>query len=277
MVEDGIVETRRFGKSGFSVPAIGMGTWQTFNVRGAAQEANIRAVVDAALTSGTSLFDSSPMYGAAEDVLGAALAERRKRALIATKIWAPSVAEGRRQMTAALKIFGGRVDIYQVHNLVNWQGQLRVLEEAREAGHIGVLGATHYNAAAFDDLERVMRTGRVGMVQIPYNPLERAVEARLLPLAAELDLGVMVMRPFGEGGLMRRPPPDSALRPLQDFGVSTWAQALLKWILSDPRCHVAIPATANPEHARQNAAAGMPPWFTAAEREYVARLASSRS
>jgi aryl-alcohol dehydrogenase-like predicted oxidoreductase len=118
-----------------------------------------------------------------------------------------------------------------------------------------------------------MRTGRVGAIQIPYNPRQREVEREILPLAEELGLGVVVMRPFGEGALTRRPPPERDLAPLRPFGVATWAQALLKWILSDPRCHVAIPATSKKGRTRENAAAGDPPWFGAKERALVERLA----
>jgi aryl-alcohol dehydrogenase-like predicted oxidoreductase len=268
------MELRRFGKTGLLVPVIGMGTWQTFDVRGASAEARVRRVVDTALDAGATLFDSSPMYGAAEEVLGRALEGRRERALVATKIWSPSIEEGRRQLARAAAFYDGRVDIYQVHNLVNWRAQLGVLERARDAGQVRAIGATHYNQGAFAELRQVMETGRVSAIQIPYNPLEREVERAILPLAAELNLGVIVMRPFGEGRLMRRLPPAESLAPLAAFGITTWAQALLKWILSDPRCHTAIPATSSPDHARDNAGAGQPPWFGAEQRDYVARLAS---
>lgn len=136
-------------------------------------------------------------------------------------------------------------------------------------------GATHYSHTAFDELRRVMETGRIAAIQIPYNPHERAVERTILPLAAELGLGVVVMRPFGEGALLRRPPPAEALAPLRPFGVVTWAQALLKWVLSDPRCHVALPATSRPERMAENAAAGSPPWLGPEEHALVARLAGA--
>ena len=267
------METRRFGSTGLTVPAVGMGTWQTFDVRDAAGERRIQSVVEAAVNGGSTFFDSSPMYGAAERVLGAALEGRRDRAIVATKLWAPSTEEGRRQLSRALQWFGGRVDVYQVHNLVNWRAQLGVLEAARDAGQVRVIGATHYSPAAFEELRRVVDTGRVAALQVPYNPMECEVERMLLPLAASMDLGVIVMRPFGEGGLLRRAPSPQALAPLERFGVSTWAQALLKWILSDRRCHVAIPATSSAAHARENAAAGDPPWFGDEERAYVRRLA----
>jgi aryl-alcohol dehydrogenase-like predicted oxidoreductase len=269
------MDTRRFGATGLMVPAVGMGTWQTFDVRGSTAAARIRTVVDTALEAGMTFFDSSPMYGNAERVLARALAGHRGTALIATKVWAPSVAEGRRQVSQALDWFGGVVDVYQIHNLVNWRAQLAVLEAARDAGQVRVVGATHYSASAFDELRAVIETGRIGAVQIPYNPMQREVERTILPLAASLSLGTIIMRPFGEGALLRRIPKPEALAPLAAFGVRTWTQALLKWILSDPRCHVAIPATSNPAHTLENAAAGEPPWFGAEERAYVLKLANA--
>lgn len=269
------MELRQLGATGLTVPAVGMGTWRTFDVHGATAEANARRVVDAALEAGANLFDTSPMYGAAEAVLGRALSGRRGAALVATKVWAREIEAGEAQIRAALGYFGGRVDLYQIHNLVGWAEYLPRLEALRDAGQIGAIGATHFSSGAFPELRRVMETGRIGAIQIPYNPLEREVERTILPLAAELGLGVVVMRPFAEGGLMRRPPPAAALEPLRPFGVSTWAQALLKWVLSDPRCHVAIPATSRPERMAENAAAGDPPWFGPEERALVARLAGA--
>jgi aryl-alcohol dehydrogenase-like predicted oxidoreductase len=263
---------RRLGSSGLTVPAVGMGTWRTFDVRGDAAEANARAVVDAAFGAGAAFFDSSPMYGEAERVLGRALSGRRSSAIVATKVWAPEPSEGRAQIDNALAHFGGHVDLYQVHNLVNWRHHVTTLERLCDQGVVGAIGATHYSPSAFDELEAVMRTGRIRAIQIPYNPLQREVEARILPLAADLGLGVVVMRPFGAGRLLRRTPSDADLQPLRAFGITTWAQALLKWILSDRRCHVAIPATSKPLRMIENAAAASPPWLGAAERAYVAQL-----
>ena len=126
------------------------------------------------------------------------------------------------------------VELMQIHNLVAWRDQLAMLERARDAGQVGLIGATHYQENALDELEVVMRTGRIDAIQIPYNPHQRVVERRILPLAAEMGLGVLVMRPLGSGPLVQRPPPASALAPLAPFGVTTWAQALIKWGLSDP-------------------------------------------
>ncbi|HLW48339.1 MAG TPA: aldo/keto reductase [bacterium] len=270
------MERRAFGTTGLpAVPVIGMGTWRTFDVRGPGPERNAHQVVEAAFGAGTRVFDSSPMYGEAERVLSAALRTHRAEALVLTKVWTSSPAEGRRQIDRALEWFGGRVDLYQIHNLVAWQDHLAVLGRLRDEGRIGAIGATHYSAPAFGELRRVMDTGRITAIQIPYNPLERDVERDILPRAADLGLGVVVMRPFGERTLMRRPPEEHALAPLHAFGVRTWAQALLKWILSDPRCHVAIPATSSAAHAMENAAAGAPPWLGADERALVSRLAGA--
>ena len=122
---------------------------------------------------------------------------------MATKIWTSSDADARRQFEAELEFFGGGVDLEQVHNLVEWRARLDWLKEERHAGRIAFLGATHHAASAFDQLEPVMRTGRIDAVQVPYNPLERAAELHILPLAAELDLGVIAMRPLGGGSLLR--------------------------------------------------------------------------
>jgi diketogulonate reductase-like aldo/keto reductase len=213
------------------------------------------------------------MYNGAEASLGAALRDRREGTVIATKIWAQSVAEGREQYRRQTEWFG-RVEIEQVHNLVAWREHLEWLEDERSAGRVDRLGVTHYAPHAFGELAEALRTRRFDVVQLPYNPHEREVERELLPLAAELGVAVIVMRPLGEGALVRRAPRAEELEPLRAFGVDTWAQALLKWALSDDRVDAAIPATSRPERTAENAAAGEPPWFGPEERRLVERLAA---
>ncbi len=262
------METRALGRSGAELPVVGLGTWNTFDLPDDRQEV-ADGVVEAAFAEGTRLVDSSPMYGRAERVLGRALGPRRSETFVATKIWTPTLATGREQLEEQLGFYDGLIDLEQVHNLVAWQEHLDWLEDEREAGRIRFLGATHYASSAFDELARVMRTGRIEAIQIPLNPYEREVERQILPLAEQLGLGVIVMRPLGEGALL--PGPDESL--LEPLGVETWAQALIKWALSDPRVTAVIPATTSAEHARENAAAGSPPWFGPDERRLVEELA----
>jgi diketogulonate reductase-like aldo/keto reductase len=254
------VEERRLG------PVVGLGTWNTFDSDARTAE----AVVGAAFDGGCRLVDSSPMYGGAEQALASALADHRARAVVATKIWAPSVAEGRRQYARQQQWFG-RIEIEQVHNLLSWQEHLAWLEDERDAGRVEKLGVTHYARSAFAELGRALRTRRFDTVQVPLNPRERECEREVLPLAAELGVAVIVMRPLGEGALVRRSPPREALAEL---GVDTWAEALLKWALSDERVDVVIPATRDQAHAAANARAGEGPLFESEERRLVERLAT---
>jgi aryl-alcohol dehydrogenase-like predicted oxidoreductase len=269
------MKNRKLGETGLEVPVIGMGTWRTLDRRGEPTAKGAQYLVDTALEAGSNFIDTSPMYGAAEQLLGDAIKGRRKQFIIATKVWAPTRNEGQVQVKRALAFFDNFIDLYQIHNLVNWLEHLALLEQLQEKGLVKAIGATHYDSAAFRELRKVMKTGRIGAIQIPYNPLQREVESDILPLAADLGLGVVVMRPFAEGSLMRNPPSEEALKPLKPFGVTTWAQALLKWILSDERCHSAIPASTKPQRITENAAAGNPPWFGQEERAYVARLAGA--
>jgi aryl-alcohol dehydrogenase-like predicted oxidoreductase len=267
------LERRDLGTSGVEVPVVGLGTWQVLDVRGREEESR-HEVVRAALEEGANLFDSSPMYGEAERVLGDALRKfGRDRAIVATKVWTSNDREAERQIERSLGYFGGRLELYQVHNLVAVERRLNTLHRLKDEGIVRTVGATHYSRAAFGNLASVMRSGRVDFVQVPYNAAETAATQELLPLAEELGLGVIIMVPLGSGRLVRNAPPQRDLEPLREFGVETWAQALLKFVLSDRRVSCAIPATSSPERMRENARAGEPPWFGDEERRYVAELA----
>ena len=240
-----------------------MGTWRTFDT-----DDDRRPLVEVAIESGIHLFDSSPMYGRAEATLARALDGIRDRVLVATKIWTASATEGRVQADHALRLFG-RVDVYQVHNLVNVPAQLRLLEQLKQEGKVGAVGATHYQESAFLEMAALMRTKRVDMIQIPYNPLRRTAERELLPLAESMGLGVFVMSPLQQGIRDRRP----SAAELKQLGVATWPQAVLKWIASDPRVSTVLTATQDMDHVRENALAGEPPFFTPEQRDLVVSIA----
>ena len=264
------METRALGATGITVPVIGMGTWKSYDVENASE---VSALTDLAIATGAGFFDSSPMYGAAERVLAETLGPRRSKVLIATKVWASSAREGRQQIRRALDWYGGTVDVYQIHNLEAWTAHLPYLEELQATGRIRAIGITHYSASAFDRMAEIVAGGRVAVIQIPYNPREREVERSLLPLAEARRLGVILMRPLGSGALARSAPPARELAFLADWGITTWAQALLNWGVSDPRVSVSIPATRDVGHARDNCAAGSARRFDDEARARVAALA----
>jgi len=241
-----------------------MGTWRTFDTA-----EDRRPLVEAALGAGIDLFDSSPMYGRAEETLAKAVTGIRERVLIATKVWTPDAAEGRKQAERALRLYG-HVDVYQVHNLVNVPDQLALLEGMKGEGKVRAVGATHYQESAFGDLAMLMETGRLDMIQIPYNPLRRTAESKVLPLAESMGLGVFVMSPLQQGILDRAPTPPE----LKELGVETWAQAILKWIASDPRVSTVLTATHRLERPAENAGGGHPPFFTKEQRDLIVRIAA---
>lgn len=251
------------------VPVIGMGTSGTFDTDDVSA---VAAVVDAALDAGSRLFDSSPMYGKAERVTGEALGDRRTEAIIATKVWTANDDEAVAQLDASASFYGGHVELMQIHNMVEWRNRLEQIEARRDAGEVDYVGATHWQLSGYADLEAAMRTGRLDAIQIPYNPVQREVEDRILPLAADLGLGVLIMRPFARADLLRTPPADAALAPFVPFGVTTWGQVLLKWGLSHPATTGAIPATTKTARAVENAAAGRGELFDPDTRDRLSAL-----
>src|SRR5258708_15294771 len=219
------MERRPLGRSGLHLPIVGMGTWKTFDVIDPEEIAQRRQVVDVALAHGSNLFDSSPMYGAAERVLGACLEGRHDQARVATKVWTPDDSQADDQIRQSLAYFGDHVEIYQVHNLVAWPKRLATLERLRDAGKVTAVGVTHYQHSSFGEMMQIIRSGRGTIVQVPYHVQDRVVERDVLPLAAELNIGVLVMRPLGQGVLATKSPPPEALQPLAALGVPTPAQA----------------------------------------------------
>lgn len=252
------------------MPVVGLGTWQTFDLPASRQQ-EADAVIAAAYEHGVRLVDSSPMYGRSEEVLGSSIAGRRREMFVATKTWSPTQRQAESRFAEQLRFFGGQIELMQIHNLLQWRERLDWLERMREEGTIGLIGATtHLQRTGFEELAHVMRTGRIQAIQVPFNPAEREAEREILPLAEDLGLGVIAMRPFAESQLLISPEASE----LAEIGVRSWPEALLKWTLSDPRIHVAIPATRRAEHAIANAQAGTPPFLDSDQRRLVERIAA---
>lgn len=247
---------RTIPKSRRQVPAIGMGTWITFNVGGSKRLRDARALVlKAFFDAGGAVIDSSPMYGSSEDVIGYCLdrIDRRDRLFSATKVWTPSDDHGVRQMADSRKLWGvEKFDLMQVHNLVNWEGHLETLAGDKAAGRVRHIGITTSHGSRHSEMESVMADERVDAVQFTYNVIDREAESRLLPMAADRGLAVVINRPFRRGDLFRR----FAGRKLPDwaseFDCANWAQFFLKFVVSHPAVTCAIPATSRVDHMREN-------------------------
>jgi diketogulonate reductase-like aldo/keto reductase len=260
--------TRPIPSSGTPLPVIGCGTWRGFDVGStAADRARLRGVLQALFDAGGSVVDSSPMYGAAEGVVGDLLSEMgaHDRAFVATKVWTSGEAAGIAQMRRSLQLLRRpRLELMQIHNLVDWRTQLATLRAWKAEGLIGHLGITHYTTSAHEALEAVMRAETLDFVQLNYSIDDRAAADRLLPLAAERGIAVLVNRPLGGGGLARSGDRRKLPGWARELGCGSWNQALLKFVLAHPAVTCVIPGTGNPEHMRDNLAAGQGPMPDAA-------------
>jgi diketogulonate reductase-like aldo/keto reductase len=267
---------RTIPSSGETLPAVGLGTWRRFDVGGSASErASLREVLGRFVELGGRVIDSSPMYGAAESVVGDLAAELGigDRVFLATKVWTSGRGAGLAQLQeSARRLRAPRLDLVQVHNLLDWRTHLPTLRAERQAGRIRYLGVTHYTASAHDELERVLRSETLDFVQVNYSLAEPQAERRLLPLARDRGVAVLVNRPFAEGGLLRR----LARRPLPswatDTGCESWAQLCLAWILAHPAVTCVIPATGQLAHLGDNMRAGVGALPDAATRQRLAAL-----
>ena len=260
--------------SGEGLPVVGLGTWQTFHVGEAESErAPLREVLSVLFEAGGSVIDSSPMYGPAESVVGDLLADlgARERAFLATKVWTHGHEAGVQQMDRSLeRLQTGVVDLMQVHNLVDWRTHLATLRDWKAGGRVRYIGVTHYTDAALDDLAQVIEVAAPDFVQLAFSIHEREAERRVLPLARERGVAVLVNRPFGGGGLFGRVrgqplPPWAA-----ELDIRSWAQFFLKFILGHPAVTCVIPGTSKPRHARDNVGAGSGRLPDADQRERMA-------
>ena len=266
---------RQVPRTGELLPAIGLGTWQTFDVgEGESRRAPLREVVGEFARLGGRVVDSSPMYGQSEGVLGDLAAElgAQKQLFLATKVWTNGREAGIRQMEESFKrLRAQRIDLMQVHNLVDWRVHLATLRRWKKQGKVRYIGVTHYTQGAYDELGRVLKSEDLDFVQLNYSIAERGAEDRMLPLAAERRLAVLVNRPFAEGALFRkvrgkRLPPWAV-----EIGYKSWAQFFLKFVISHPAVTCAIPATSKVAHLKDNMQAAIGPLPDAATRSRMAR------
>ena len=264
--------SRPIPRTGEALPAIGLGTWQTFDV-GDDGRAPLAEVIAAFLDAGGRVIDSSPMYGRAETVVGDLLraAGRVKEPFLATKVWTSGGARGKEQMQESIRKMG-RVDLMQIHNLLDWKTHLPTLREWKAKGTFRYIGITHYGLGSFDDMEQILRKEKVDFIQLPYSAATRAAEKRLLPAAADTQTAVLVMRPFEEGGLFAKVNGKALPAWAAEAGAASFAQLFLKFIVSHPAVTCVIPATANVAHLVDNMGAGRGPLPDAKLREKIAGL-----
>lgn len=267
--------TRRIPSTGEAMPVIGLGSWITFNVGQdlAARDA-CTEVVRAFFAEGGRMIDSSPMYGSSQPTIGHALARVGRPAALfsAEKVWIGDAPRGAAQMEASRAHWGvPAFDLMQVHNLLAWQAHLPRLFEMKAAGRLRYVGITTSEGRRHAEIEQLMRTQPIDFVQVSYNPLDREVEQRILPLAQERRIGVIVNRPFREGALLRQLSGHRLPGWAAEIDCTAWSQVALKFVVSHPAVTCVIPATSQPAHLRENMAAGRGRWPDAALRARMAR------
>jgi aryl-alcohol dehydrogenase-like predicted oxidoreductase len=263
--------TRAIPQSQEALPVVGFGTWQTFDIgadRGQFEER--KKVLAALFEAGGKVIDSSPMYGSAEAVVGELLSEMGAHAgaFLATKVWTSGDVAGRRQMEASFaKLKTRSIDLMQIHNLVDWKTQLKTLRAWKSAHRFRYIGLTHYTVPELDRLASILKSERLDFVQFGYSLNVRAAEARLLPLAADLGVAVIINQPFDSGALFGKVRGKTLPAWASEFDCASWGQFFLKYILSHPAVTCVIPGTAKLEHARDNVAAGRGRLPDAAQRQ----------
>jgi diketogulonate reductase-like aldo/keto reductase len=247
---------RAIPSSGERIPVIGMGTWQTFDAgRSAAERTRLLAVLQAFFDRGGQLIDSSPMYGRSETVVGDLLPRLRSRPRLfaASKVWIPGKRLGSVQMEESRSLWGiARFDLMQVHNLLDWEAHLDTLKEWKSRGRVRYIGVTTSHGRRHDELERIMNREPLDFVQFTYNLSDRSAESRLLPLARERRIAVILNRPLDGGNLFPSVRGRSLPRWAMEFDCANWAQYFLKFVVSHPSVTCAIPATSQVAHMVEN-------------------------
>ena len=257
---DNTLSKRKIPSTLEELPCVGIGTWQTFDVGAAESDRKpLQEVLRNFVEGGASVVDSSPMYGASEKVVGDLSQELNinKKLFIATKVWTTGEAAGISQMNTSFSLLKRNViDLMQIHNLVDWQTHLRTLRKWKEQGKVRYIGLTHYTDSAHDTVASIIKNNPVDFIQINYNLLDRHAEEKLLPLAQEKKVAVLINRPFEEGALFSqvkgKPLPEWA----SEFDCTSWAQLFLKFILANQAVTCVIPGTSKVTHLLDNLQAG---------------------
>jgi diketogulonate reductase-like aldo/keto reductase len=270
---------RPIPSDGKTLPAVGLGTWRTFDVGASSAERDpLREVLRTFAGLGGRVVDSSPMYGAAESVVGDLAADLgiTDALFLATKVWTSGRGAGTTQMEQSLRrLRARRLDLMQIHNLLDWATHLRTLRDWKATGRVRYVGVTHYTASGYDELERVLRAEPLDFVQVNYSLGEREAERRILPLARDRGIAVLVNRPFSEGGLFQRVRGRALPAWAAELDCESWAQFFLKWILAHPAVTCVIPATSRPQHLVDNMKAGVGRLPDAAARERMGALVAA--
>ena len=253
------MQERIIPSSGEKIPVIGIGTWQTFDISEKSSSfLSLEKLLGAFLEKGGKLIDSSPMYGNSERISGL-LGKKlgREKFIYATKVWTSGELSGKEQIRESFQRFQtDKIELFQIHNLLDWRTQLKTLRGLQESGKIKYIGITHYVRSAFSEMEKIMRSEKLDFIQIPYSIEEREAEKRILPLAEEKGIAVLVNRPFEGGDLFRRFKGKSVPEFAKDFNSDSFAGLLLKYILHRKEVTCVIPATSKVSHLSENMQSG---------------------
>ncbi len=255
-----LMNTRKVISSGKMLPVIGVGTWQSFDVSGNPAERNpLKEVLKILVEHGGSVIDSSPMYGKSEKVVGELTAELeiKNKIFEATKVWTTGKEEGIDQMYTSMNLMGANpMDLMQIHNLVDWKTHLNTLQKWKEEGKIRNIGITHYHKGGYDEMEKIMKTEKIDFIQINYNLAVRDAAERILPLAKDKGIAVLINRPYEGGSLFEKMKGKEIPTWAKEFEAESWGQIFLKFILAHPAVNCVIPGTSKAKHMNDNVQAG---------------------
>jgi diketogulonate reductase-like aldo/keto reductase len=267
---------RPIHSTGETIPVVGLGTWQTFDASESATELEpLKEVLTTLVSKGGSVVDSSPMYGRSEEVVGDLSTELKlnDKLFLATKVWTNGKENGIRQMNDSLRLMRrNKLELMQIHNLTDWQTHIKTLRSWKESGKIKYLGLTHYTDSAHERLASIIETEKVDFIQINFNLLERNAEKKLLPLAREKNVSVLVNQPFQSGALFQKVREKKVPAWANEFDCNSWGQFFLKYILSNPAVTCAIPGTSKPHHMLDNIVAGFGKLPTEKQRQEMVRV-----